>query len=192
VALNLSAIIAMTSKKTVLIDLDLRKPKIHVAMKVANDIGISNAIIGQVKWQECVKQSGVGNLDFISAGAIPPNPSELVLSDELANIIEEMKKVYDVIVFDNPPVGVVSDGVHLLAHVDVPIYVFKANYSQRNFAERVEELVGIQKIKKLNIIMNGVVGNRKSYGYGYGYSNNYGYYEEAKPKKSLLKRIFGK
>ncbi|MBU2018311.1 MAG: polysaccharide biosynthesis tyrosine autokinase [Bacteroidetes bacterium] len=192
VALNLSAIVAMTNKKTVLIDLDLRKPKIHIAMNVPNDLGMSNAIIGQVTWQECVQVSGVENLDFISAGAIPPNPSELMLSKELANIIEEMKQVYDVIVFDNPPVGVVSDGVHMLAQADVPIYVFRANYSQRNFAERVEELVDVQKIQKLNIIMNGVVGSRKSYGYGYGYGNNYGYYEESKPKKSLLKRIFGK
>jgi tyrosine-protein kinase Etk/Wzc len=75
----------------------------------------------------------------------------------------------------------------MMANCDVPIYVFKANYSKRNFAERVEELVEVQKIKKLSIILNGAVSVNKSYGYG----GHYGYYEEKETKKSFIKRIFG-
>lgn len=194
VALNLAAILAMSGKKTVLIDLDMRKPKIHVAMNSSNKKGMSNAIIGQHTWQQCVQHSEVENLDYITAGAIPPNPSELILSIALEEIVAELKKEYDIIVFDNPPVGVVSDGVKMLSEADVPIYVFKSHFSKRNFAERVVELMEVQKVSKLNIILNGVVGSRKSYGYGYGYSygNNYGYFDENAEKKSFIKRIFTK
>lgn len=192
VALNLAAILAMTGKSVLLIDLDMRRPKVHVGMGVDNKQGMSNAIIGEVDWRQCVHHSPVENLSFISAGAIPPNPSELILRKDLQRILQEMKEVYSVVVIDNPPVGVVSDGVHLLATSDVPIYVFKANFSKRNFAERVEELMEVQKIQHLNVILNHVETKRNAYGYGYGYGyGGYGYYTEEKPKKSFLKRIFG-
>lgn len=192
VALNLASIIAMSGKKCIILDLDLRKPKVHLAMGVSNKLGLSNAITGQEKWQDCVQKSEVENLDFISAGTIPPNPSELILSDELKEIIEELKKTYEVIVFDNPPVGVVSDGVQILAGADIPIYIFRSNFSKRNFSDRVEELIEVQKVKHLNVILNGVVGSKKSYGYGYGYyyGSNYSYFDEKKSKKNFLSRIF--
>lgn len=192
VALNLASIIAMSGKKAIILDLDLRKPKVHLAMGVSNKLGLSNAITGQEPWQKCVQQSPVENLDFISAGTIPPNPSELILSDALSEIIDELKRDYEIIVFDNPPVGVVSDGVQILAGADVPIYIFRSNFSKRNFADRVDELIEVQKVKHLNVILNGVVGSKKSYGYGYGYyyGNNYSYFDEKKDKKNFLRRIF--
>jgi len=184
VSLNLAAIIAMSGKKTVLIDLDLRKPKIHLALKASNKIGMSNALVNQKTWQECVQNSNVENLHFLTAGPVPPNPSELILSKKMAEILEELGTIYDVIVIDNPPVGVVSDGVQLLAKADIPIYVFKANYSKRSYAERVEELVDVQHITKLNLILNGEIRNRRSYGY------NYEYYSDEPAPKSFLSRIF--
>jgi tyrosine-protein kinase Etk/Wzc len=186
VSLNLAAIIAMTGKKTILVDLDLRKPKIHLALETENKLGISNALINQNTWQECVQKSYVDNLDFLTAGPSPPNPSELILSKKMEEIIEGLKNEYDVIVFDNPPVGLVSDGVKLLSEADVPIYVFKSQFSKRSFAERVEELVEVQKIKKISIILNGVVSSRKAYGY------NYEYYSDEEKPKTLLSRIFRK
>lgn len=192
VALNLASIIAMSGKKTIILDLDLRKPKVHLAMGVSNKVGLSNIITGHEKWQDCVQKSPVENLDFISAGTIPPNPSELILSEALQAIIEELKKNYEIIMFDNPPVGVVSDGVQILASADIPVYIFRSNFSKRNFADRVEELIEVQKVKHLNVILNGVVGSKKSYGYGYGYyyGSNYSYFDEKKKKKSILRRIF--
>ena len=83
------------------------------------------------------------------------------------------------ILIDNPPVGIVSDGIHILAQADIPIYVFKANYSKRVFAERVEELFKVQKLKNLNVILNGTESNNSIYGYGYQYSyTDSGYYTE--------------
>ncbi|HBW87302.1 MAG TPA: hypothetical protein DEF82_11360, partial [Crocinitomicaceae bacterium] len=169
VMLNLAGLIAANGKRTILIDLDLRKPKVHVGFNAENIIGMSNVISGLNILDEVINKSEFPNLDFISAGPNPPNPSELIQSDKLKEIIEELKKRYDIVMIDNPPVGIVSDGVEILANADIPIYVFKANYSQRIFIQRVEELVKVQKIENLNVILNGVKTGRSFYGYGYGY-----------------------
>ncbi|MFN5418055.1 MAG: polysaccharide biosynthesis tyrosine autokinase [Flavobacteriia bacterium] len=196
VALNLAAIIAMSGKRTIVIDLDLRKPKIHLGFNTNNDNGMSNLIVNQISLMECIQKSEIVNLDFITAGPIPPNPSELILSKDFQNILEKIKSMYDVIIIDNPPVGLVSDGVQILASADIPIYVFKAHYSKRVFAERVRELFEVQQIKSLNVILNGVVPGRSGYGYDYGYNYGYGYgygggyyYEESDKKKTLWSKI---
>lgn len=188
-ALNLAAIIAMSGKKTILIDLDMRKPKVHFAFDDNNVQGMSNALIQETSWKECVRKTEIENLEFISAGPTPPNPSELILSKNLSVILEELQGVYDVIVIDNPPVGVVSDGVQLLSIADIPIYVFKSHFSKRSFIERVEELIDVQKVKNLSVILNGEVGNKKAYGYNYG---NEKYFDAEPQKKTLLTRIFGR
>lgn len=177
VALNLAGIIAMSGKKTILLDLDLRKPKIHLGLDVDNVNGMSSLIVGQSTLEDCIHNSQLENFDFITAGPTPPNPSELLLSDGFKKIIEELKEIYDVIVIDNPPVGLVSDGVRNLTEADIPIYVFKSHYSKRSFTNRVKELFEVQQLKSLNVILNGIQTSKSStYGYGYGYgdySNGY-------------------
>ncbi len=174
IALNLAGIIAMSGKKTILLDLDLRKPKIHLGLDADNSKGMSSMIVGHYSMEECIKSTELDNLDFITAGAVPPNPSELLLSNRFKEIIEKLKNEYDVIVMDNPPVGLVSDGVKAMTDSDIPIYVFKSHYSKRNFTNIVKELFEMQKLKSLNVILNGVqrsksAGNMYGYGYGYGY-----------------------
>lgn len=195
VALNLAAILAMSGKRTIVLDLDLRKPKIHLGFNTNNDNGMSNLIVNQISLMECIRKSEIENLDFITAGPVPPNPSELILSKDFQNILEKIKSMYEIVIIDNPPVGLVSDGVQILASSDIPIYVFKANYSKRIFAERVIELFEVQQLKSLNVILNGVVPGRGGYGYDYGYNYGYGYgsgyYYEDKDlnKKTLIQRI---
>ncbi len=179
VLLNLAGLIAASGKKTIIIDLDLRKPKIHHGFDVENTNGMSNFISGLSTFDEVIKHSTFNNLDFITSGLIPPNPSELIQSDAFKTILNDLKERYDIILIDNPPVGIVSDGIHILAQADIPIYIFKANFSKRIFAERVEELFKVQKIQKLNVILNGVENNNSIYGYGYQYSyTDSGYYTE--------------
>lgn len=174
VALNLAGIISMSGKKTIIIDLDMRKPKIHLGFGVQNVHGMSGLIIGQSTLEQCIHKNVSENLDFITAGPIPPNPSELLLSEEFTAIVNELKEMYDVIIIDNPPVGLVSDGVKILTDADIPIYVFKSHYSKRNFAMRVKELFEMQQLSSLNVILNGVLKDKKSiYGYGYGYGSGY-------------------
>jgi capsular exopolysaccharide synthesis family protein len=190
VALNLAGIIALSGKKTILLDLDLRKPKIHLGLNADNSKGMSGLIVGQYGLDECIQHSSIENLDFITAGVIPPNPSELLLSDQFKELVEELKKSYQVIIIDNPPVGLVSDGIKNLTEADIPIYIFKSHYSKRVFAHRLRELFEMQKLERLNVILNGIQPTNSSiYGYGYGYG--YGYYEVDKQgaKEAIIARI---
>lgn len=179
VALNLAGILAMTGKRVVILDLDMRKPKIHLGLEANNDFGMSNLLSGQKKIEDCLKKSGIHELDFITAGPIPPNPSELILSNKFKDLLAELKLQYDIVLIDNPPIGIVSDGVNVLAMADLPIYIFKANYSKRYFVKKVKEIAGLAEIKKLSVILNGVKMSKSKYGYGY--------YEED-VKKSVFKR----
>jgi capsular exopolysaccharide synthesis family protein len=176
VALNLAGILALSDKKVVLLDLDLRKPKVHLGLRKQNDTGISNAIIGNVSINEIIQQTEIENLDFISAGSIPPNPSELILSDSFNAILNELKNRYDIVVIDSPPVGIVTDGVQVLSESDIPIYVFRSNYSKRIFAKKINELYQLKQIKNINVILNNVSISKNEFGYGYGY------YDEEKIK----------
>lgn len=184
VALNLGAIIAMTGKKVILLDLDMRKPKIHLPFGISNNTGMSNLIINKAILDEVIYTDKETNMDVITAGPVPPNPSELLLSDNFKEILKELKERYDVLIIDNPPVGLVSDGVQLLSEADIPIYVFKSQYSKRIFAYRIRELFELKQLKSLNVILNGLPKVRSGmYGYGYGYG-----YSEDEPVKDYTTR----
>ena len=181
VSLNMGGIIAMSGKKVVVVDLDMRKPKIHLGFEASNSKGMSNLLAGHYSISDVINKSDIENLYFISAGPIPPNPSELILSSKFDEVINGLKEEFDVIIIDNPPVGLVSDGVNVLAKVDVPIFIFKANYSKRHFISNLEEIAKPKEIRNLNIILNAESKSKNAYGYGYG-----GYYSD-EPKKGMFK-----
>jgi len=189
VALNLAGIITMSGKKVIILDLDLRKPKVHHGFGLENKTGLSSILAKKSNWKDCVQSSELENLDFISAGTIPPNPSELIINKELDKIVSEMKEVYDFVIIDNPPVGIVSDGVGVLSKADCAIYVFRANYSKRAFANRLRELLNVEKVNKIFMILNDIELLKNSYGYGYGYG---GYYEDDKKEKKSIFNFFKK
>ena len=89
-----------------------------------------------------------------------------MLSDHFENVLEAAKQHYDVVIFDTPPVGIVSDGVQLLSKVDVPIYVFRANYSKRHYVDKLRSISEIKEIKNISVALNGVTQSKNSYGYG--------------------------
>jgi len=117
------------------------------------------------------------NLHFITAGPIPPNPAELLLTNKMEQVIQELKGIYDFVVIDNPPVGLVSDAVVNLQRADYPIYIFRSDYSRKFFINNLNRLRIENKITRLSCILNSVdINKNKGYGYGYGYgSYNYGY-----------------
>ena len=160
VAINLGGIIAFTGKKVVVIDLDMRKPKIHLALSTKNLEGMSEILSKKNKIEDCINKSSLNNLDFITAGTLPPNPSELIVSEVFDNTLEKLKKIYDIIIIDNPPVGLVTDGIPVLQRADYPIYIFKANYSRKNFVQNVEKLIRENNLKKLSIVLNAVDSKR--------------------------------
>lgn len=197
VALNLAGIMAYGGKKVIVCDLDMRKPKIHKGFGVANNEGMSTLLIGKAKLDEStIHHSQQENLDFITAGPIPPNPSELIIGTRMNGLLEELKKKYDVIILDTPPVGLVTDGVLLLKKVDYPIYVFRADYSKKHFVHVADRLINENQIP-LSVVLNGVdldrnkYNDRYSYGYGYGYGYTYGgYYDVQVKNKGWLGRLF--
>lgn len=182
IALNLGGIIAMSGKKVCVIDLDMRKPRVHLGFNAHNSKGMSNLLAGNLSIEEVLKKANTKNLYYISAGPIPPNPSELILSKQFEESLDRLKEEFDVVIIDSPPVGLVSDGLSVLAKVDVPIYVFKANYSKRQFTENLVEIAKRKEIKHLNVILNAESISRSTYGYAY-----YDYYDE-ESKKGLLNR----
>lgn len=175
IAVNLGAVFAYAGQKVVVVDLDMRKPKIHIAFKSDHvQRGMSTILIGKEKIEDCIQESELENLHFISAGPMPPNPSELLLSPKFEEILEELKKKYDVIFLDSPPVGLVTDGILVMKKADLPVYVVRADYSKRSYLKSVHNLISNNKFEGLSVVLNGVKTGKGSYGYGYGY----GYYED--------------
>lgn len=181
IAVNLAGIYAINNKKVLLLDMDLRKPRLHLVFDLTQSKGMSSILSNNSTWQECVTQSAQKGLDYITAGAVPPNPAELALSQKMDEIIEEMKAVYDIIIIDTPPVGIVTDAFVNMQKADYSLYIFKAGVSKRSFISNVTRLISEKKLNNLYIIFNGVQSSsykrKNNYGYGY-YSYGHGYYSE--------------
>ncbi len=183
IGINLASIFSLLDKKVVIVDFDLRKPRIAKTFDVENQKGTSTILIGKTPYKECVRKTDNPNLDFITSGPIPPNPSELITNQVTTDFIEDLKKEYDYVIIDTPPIGLVIDSLTLLKKADYPIYVVRADYSKRQFLGNVNKLIFDNKITKLSVIFNdfgrGASGTAYkygySYGYGYGYGTGYGY-----------------
>jgi capsular exopolysaccharide synthesis family protein len=201
VALNLAGIVAFGGKRVVVCDLDMRKPKIHKGFSVENMEGMSTLLVGRGTIDQAIRKSQLDNLDFITAGPIPPNPSELIINGRLNELLAELKKRYDFIVLDTPPAGLVTDAIALLLLADYPLYIFRSDYSKKQFVQVADKLINENKIN-LSVILNGVDMDRNkysykySYGYGYGYGyGSGGYYEESRAavkKGGFLRSFFKK
>ncbi|UII27305.1 polysaccharide biosynthesis tyrosine autokinase [Fulvivirga maritima] len=180
ISVNLSGIIAASKKKVIVLDLDMRKPRVHSAFNSEESSkGVSTILIDRHTIAECIQKSAVENLDFIPAGPTPPNPSELLINGEFDQLLEQLKLQYDIVVLDTPPVGLVTDGVIAMKKADVGLYIVRSNYSKKIFMNTLNKLVKVNNFNNLAVIMNAtsIVGAR-SYGYGY--------YEE-KPKGFINK-----
>ena len=176
VAINLGGIIAMSGLKVVILDLDLRKPKISKAFGVDNQKGISTILIGRSLLEDSINDTQIPGYSFISSGPVPPNPSELIMSKEFDNMLEELKLKFDVIIIDTPPVGIVTDAILAMKKSDLTIYVVRAEFSKKGFERSINNLVTKNKFQNLVVMLNGF-DNLKSYAYGYkyGYGQGYGY-----------------
>lgn len=176
-AINLGGIISLSRQKVLLVDMDMRRPKIHLAFGKENvNKGLSTMLIQKHTFQECVLQTDLENLEYLPAGPTPPNPSELIMGDEMDRILNQMKENYHTIILDTPPVGLVTDGILAMKKADIAVYVIRADYSRKDFVNTLNRLAKTDRFNNLSIILNSVqITNRKGYGYGYGYGK--GYYE---------------
>lgn len=192
VAINLAGILALRNKKVIIVDLDLRKPKIHFSLDVENNQGMSRILSGHANLKDVIHKTEIDTLDYITADVIPPNPSELISGDMMKKTIEELKELYDYVIIDTSPIGLVADSIHIFKEADLPLYILKANYSKRRFIYNLDFLQNKKGIEHINIILNGINMNinKNSYQYGYGYG--YGNYQDSHQRKSWIHKLFNK
>lgn len=182
VTLNLAGVIALSGQKVVVLDLDLRRPKIHRNFGLENPSkGISTILIDKHEIGECLQSTDNPSMDYIPAGPIPPNPSELLLNGAFSNLIANLQQTYDVIILDTPPIGLVTDAIMAMKKADLKLFVVRAEYSQSNYLKTVNRLVEVNKFSNIGLVVNGMKrGGSYGYGYGYGYGYNGHYYENGR------------
>ena len=173
ISTNLGAIMSMSKNKTIVLNLDMRKPTLHEKFDLPNTKGMSNLLSGNTNLGSVIQHTEYDHLDVITSGPVPPNPSELIQSALIEKILVKLREIYDVIILDTPPIGLVADARILMQFSDTNIYVVRADYSKKDFLRNVERL-SKEDIKGLAILLNDVKMDNSGYGYGYGY------YEEDK------------
>ncbi len=188
---NMATALAQMDAKVILVDLDLRRPMVHTIMGFDKEIGISDFLMDKsTKIEKVIKKSNVENLDIITSGIIPPNPSELLASKRMDEAIESLKEKYDYILFDSPPVIAVTDSMVMANKVDLLILAIRVDQADKNVVKRTKELLENIKVDIAGVVINGIQPHRyyNSYDYNYYYYYYYGKSEEKKSKN----KFFGK
>ena len=203
---NLGGVMALAGKKTVMLEFDIRKPKLFSGMKLNSKQGITNYLVGKSPMEDLpVKIPGYDNLYGISCGPVPPNPSELLLDSRVADMFEWLKANFDVILVDTAPVGMVSDAMTLGKLADTTLYIVRQGYTYKKQISLIDEFYHENRLPKISIVINdvklkpgyGYYGYGR-YGYGYGYGGGYYETEEGQdvPKKMFsfdrVKNLFKK
>lgn len=168
-SINLATVITLSGKRTLLIDADMRRPRVHEYLELPDAPGLSTYLIGECTLDGAIRRSGIQGLDVITAGPIPPNPLELVESPRMAELFKEARGRYDSIIVDASPMGLVSEFKIIMGHVDVTLYVVRQGHTRRQMLRGVNELFRDGKMAHMNMILNDVKA-------GQGYGDGYGYY----------------
>ena len=185
ISLNLAAVLSLKGKRVMLLDLDMRKSTLSETAGDFN-IGLSNFLTGQISDVNQIKVKdilGLENVDLLPVGPIPPNPAELLYSEKLSALVEQLKHEYDYVLIDCPPVEVVADAKIINRLVDLTIFVIRAGVLEREMLPEIQRFYDVKRYTNMAIILNGTPDpssskfkriNRFGYGYGYGY----GYYKK--------------
>ena len=180
VSANLASILAKAGKKGAMVDIDLHKPRVHDYFGVKNKKGTSNLT-------EVITTGPYPTLDIISAGPLPPNASDLILSERLTPLLSQLKKEYDYVILDTPPILLISDALVLMEHVDTALLVTNTKQSSRRGIKHLEDLLDQNNLKHASFVLNGIkprflmkyyskyAARYGYYSYGSGYTDGYGY-----------------
>ncbi|WP_138995146.1 tyrosine-protein kinase family protein [Larkinella sp. C7] len=182
-SLNVAVSMALVGRPTLIMDMDLRRPKLHKALNMLNFRGSSSYLTGEATLDEVLQQvPGFDNLFIISCGPIPLNPSELLSGPRLRELIEEARTRFDNIIIDSPPIGLVTDAQLIGPFVDVTLYAIRHNITNRSYLKLVDLLYQEKRFPKLNVVLNSVK-NKYSYDYRYYY-----YRKSGNDKPNLLRK----
>jgi tyrosine-protein kinase Etk/Wzc len=171
---SLAEVLAKGDKKVIVLDMDMRKASLHKEFKIPNNIGISNYLTMQNTLSEVVKKTEIDGLSMITTGPLPPNPSELILSDTFKDLLKTLREKYDYVIIDTPPAGLVTDATIIMNYADISFAVVRAKYSRKEFIKNIDRLSQEHSHNRMGIILNGTLISSE-YGYGYGASYAYGY-----------------
>ena len=183
-AINLAAVYSLLGKKTILVGFDLRKPKIFQDFNLNNEKGVSTWLIGQDNLQEIIQKTSFENLSVISAGPIPPNPSELTALGKSEELFKLLKERYDYIITDSSPIGVVSDTFYLASLADACLLVVRPGQTLKDMFINTLNEINVAGTKGVGLVINDIQSDGKHYGYG----EKYGYTSGKKPSKINLFR----
>ncbi|HTN47124.1 MAG TPA: polysaccharide biosynthesis tyrosine autokinase [Flavipsychrobacter sp.] len=196
ISLNLGLTMTLAKKRVVIMEFDLRKPKLTNYLGLQTDGGISGYLAGIGGIANAVKPSGVHeNLYIANCGPIPPNPGELLVLPTTKQLIEELSEMFDVVIMDTAPIGLVSDALILSQFSDINMFVVRQSYTIKEQIKLLDSLYRERKIRNAGILFNGVEYLKKyGYGSGYGYGNSYGYgdgyYTQNGTSKNKKKRLW--
>lgn len=201
-AANLAVSIAQSGKRTILIDGDCRKPKVHKFFNVSQETGLASVIAGTVDLDAAVKQSAVPNLSILPCGPRPVNPAELLTSPRFKELLDMIRSRYEFVIVDTPPLLVVTDPCVVAPRVDGVVLTIRVTKNGRPYAERAKEILASLGANVIGVVVNGFGGGaggrygyehyQYGYGYGYGYSYSYSYgYKEDEQAKSYYRTADG-
>ena len=200
ISTNMGGVLALAGRKTIILEFDIRKPKLISGLNMPKGPGITNFLIGNTSLPDLIKPvPGQENLYVLPCGPIPPNPSELLLGDKTDEVFDWLKKEFDVVVIDTAPVGMVSDAQTLSKYADATLYIVRQGHTFKKQITLIEEFYQFKKLPKVSVVINdvkmkagyGYYGYGR-YGYGYGYGQDSSYYEEETAPDNFFERLLHK
>lgn len=153
-AANVAIVFAQTGKRTLLLDADLRRPTCHYTFEVSNRTGLSTALVNDISIKDVIKETKIHSLDIITSGPVPPNPSELLSKKKMAIVMEDLRKLYDIIIMDSPPIVQVIDAQILGKMVDGAVIVTDVKNNEAKTLKEAKHLLNKGETKILGIILN--------------------------------------
>jgi tyrosine-protein kinase Etk/Wzc len=190
IAANLGITLATTGKKVVLLEFDLINPALSEIFNIHEKKGLSNYINEETEPEEIIKRSTINeNLFIISSGPIPPNPSEMILSSKVEDLLNYLDAIFDYIIIDTAPVGPMTDAYTLSSYCDATLYVIRHKYTPKKFIQRIDEEMKIHPLKNVAIVFNGIRSRgftKNAYGMGYGYGHEYIYKGKKNSKNKYI------
>jgi tyrosine-protein kinase Etk/Wzc len=184
-SINLASVFALNGHRTVLLEFDLRRPKIHEEFGSSNMIGINSYLIGKAIIEDIIMPTHIENLDLVSAGPAAPNPAELISSERTGEFIEKLKEMYDYIIIDSAPAGIIAETYILMKYSDINIFVVRMDKTIREAFINTSKAFENNKFTNVSILLNDLNVKRESY--KYGYDNKY--YTDDR-KRGIIARLF--
>ena len=166
-SINLAASIALSGRRTILIDADLRRPRIASAFKIRREKGLATFLAGNCSVPEIISSTPIDKLDVITSGPIPPNPLDLIGHPRMEELMQKLKHTYNTIVIDSPPIGYVSEYIIIMNYTTTNLYVVRSNYTSRYHLEKINKLYKEKKIQNVNILLNDARLSTNGYRYAY-------------------------